>query len=80
MTIIIFKSRGVTNEHLADLVMMNADVETVYNIQCRFIDFRNDRMIRLRTRVDNPQAIVVSVEIDDIELCCVKSLSAVDRV
>lgn len=67
-----------TYEHLAHFMMMNTDIQAIYDVQCRFINFRDDRMIGVRRCMDYPQAIVVSVEIYDVVFCRVERLSAVD--
>lgn len=56
-------------------MMMNADVQAVYNVQSRFIDFWDNRVIRVRRCMNDPQAVFISVEIDDIVLGFVKIMS-----
>lgn len=57
---------------------MDADVEAVDDVQSRFIDFRDDRVVGIGRRMNNPQSIIVRVKINDVELCGVKILSCVD--
>lgn len=41
-----------TYEHFAHLVMMNTDIQAVHDVQCRFINFRDDRVVGVRRRMN----------------------------
>jgi hypothetical protein len=46
------------------LMMVNADIQAVDNRHTRFVDFRNNRVIRFRRRMNDPDPIVVGIEIN----------------
>lgn len=59
-------------------MMMNTDIQAVYDVQCGFVNFRDDRVIGVGRRVNYPQAIVVSIKINNVVLRRIQQLSAVD--
>lgn len=67
-----------TYEHLAHFVMINTDIQAIHDVQCRFINFRDDRVVGIRRRMNYPQAVLISVEINDVIIRTIKHLSAVD--
>lgn len=58
--------------------MVNADVQAVHYFQRRFVDFRDNSVVGVGRRMDNPQSVVVSIKINDVVLCRVEILSYVD--
>lgn len=58
--------------------MMNADVQAVHDLQSCLVEFWNNRVIRVGSCMNNPQTIVIGVEINHVVFCGVKILSAVD--
>lgn len=68
----------LTDKHFADLVVVDADVQAVHDFQRRFVNFRDNGVIRVGRRMDNPQSIVIRIEINDVVLCRVEVLSYVD--
>lgn len=66
------------DEHLADHLMVHADVHAVRDLQSGFVDFRDDGVIGVGRGVDDPQAVVVGVEVDYVVLSCVQVLTAVE--
>lgn len=59
-------------------MVVHADVQAVHDFQRRFVDFRDNRVVGVGRRMDDPQSVVVRVEIDDVVLCRVEVLSYVD--
>lgn len=66
------------DEHLADLLMVHADVEAVHDVQRCFIDLRHDRVVGFRCCMDDPQSVVVGVEVNHIVVRRVQILRDVD--
>jgi hypothetical protein len=62
----------------AYLMMVNADVQAVDNRHTRFVDLRNNRVIRFRRRMNDPDPIVVGIEINHAVVRRVEMLIFVD--
>lgn len=48
------------------LVMINADVKAVLNVQSCGIDFRDNCVVGIGTAVDDPKSVVINIEVDDV--------------
>lgn len=59
-------------------MVVHANVQAVHGLQCRLVDFRDNGVVGVGRCMNNPQSIVVGIEIDDVVLGRVEILSYVD--
>lgn len=70
---------AANNEHIANFMMIDADVPAVLKLQRLCVQLGDVRVVRVRGAEDHPQAVVFHVEVHVAVLRCVEVIRAACR-